>query len=180
MTLEKELKEFHEYHKKVDAGDAGWWGAQDGRRTAKGIFLCRLSKVFAETTCGSLLWLFGAEQIVVNINVLYIDFLRLDIQVVAFMRVDIDFLRVDSWFKRLFLSTTVASAPHPSSQSLQLGSDHFQMLPSEDFMGLDDYIEFGRPRIRSIRHAARRVNPGTGAWAHGRKIMFVSSWQDMG
>eukprot|EP00438_Fugacium_kawagutii_P029115 Skav233712 [mRNA] locus=scaffold2120:143016:146162:+ [translate_table: standard] len=27
----------------------------------------------------------------------------------------------------------------------KLGSDHFQMLPSEDFMGLDDYIESGRP-----------------------------------
>eukprot|EP00913_Durusdinium_trenchii_P008036 g7535.t1 len=24
----------------------------------------------------------------------------------------------------------------------KLGSDHFQMLPSEDFMGLDDYIDY--------------------------------------
>ena len=42
----------------------------------------------------------------------------------------------------------------------QLGSDHFQMLPSEDFMGLDDYIESGtrgwdaelRDRVNTCQH----------------------------
>ena len=34
-------------------------------------------------------------------------------------------------------------AENPNGFVPQLGSDHFQMLPSEDFMGLDDYIELG-------------------------------------
>lgn len=54
-------------------------------------------------------------------------------------------IQLDFQFSQLFLRSPPKKpgGKSPTISSFQLGSDHFQMLPSEDFMGLDDYIELG-------------------------------------
>ena len=51
--------------------------------------------------------------------------------------------KIQFWFATSFSHFVSPEKNHPvvAESGAQLSSDHFQMLPSEDFMGLDDYIE---------------------------------------
>ena len=48
---------------------------------------------------------------------------------------------ISNYLRILFFRLVFLFDDAMTLQWCQLSSDHFQMLPSEDFMGLDDYIE---------------------------------------